>query len=889
MAEAATTLLATKLFVPTARPGLVQRARLMERLQSILTCRLTLVSAPAGFGKTTLVSEWVSSCGRPVAWLSLDKGDNDPASFLAYLVSALRTIMPGIGAGILNLLNTTQSQPPPIESLLTTLVNEITTIPENFILVLDDYHVIEAKPVDQGLTFLLEHLPAQLHLVIATREDPPLPLARLRARGQLTELRANDLRFTPAEAVEFLNRVMGLSLSAEDIAALENRTEGWIAGLQLAAISMQGDKDTASFIKSFTGSHHFVLDYLLEEVLQKQSASVQTFLLRTSILGRLCGPLCDAVLLDPSASGQDTLEYLEHANLFIVPLDHERHWYRYHHLFADLLRQRLRQSMAELKQDIGKGDAELHERASKWFEDNGQDIEAFQHAAAADDIERAERLIDNSGLSHRFSGRAILLDWLASLPAQVLDAKPSLWVKYASALLGGGQTTGVEEKLQAAEAVLLGTESEDKSRDLIGQIAAARATLALTRYQPDAMIAQALRALEYLAPDNLYSRFVANWTMAFAYRLRGERATAGRAFTEALSTAKASGNVRGAFLATLCLGDMDELENRLYQAVENYRRALQLLGDQPPPSASEAYLGLARIFYEWDDLDAAQEYAEQSLQLAQQYDRLLDRLIVGQVFMARLKLARRDVPGAAAVLAEAEQSVRQNNFVHRMPEVAAAQVLALLRQGNLTAAASLAETHDLPISRARALLAQGDPSAALAVLEPLRRQMEAKGWADERLKAMILQAVALHAHGEKEKAEQLLGEALALAEPGGFIRIFADEGSPMVQLLSEAAAHGIMPEYVAKLLAAFESEKPKIDDKPELSTAPLGQPLKEPLSRRELEVLQLMAEGLSNREIGERLFLALDTIKGHNRIIFGKLQVQRRTEAVARAREWGLL
>jgi LuxR family transcriptional regulator, maltose regulon positive regulatory protein len=885
-------LLGTKLYMPPPRPKAVLRPDLIFRLNDGLLQdkgfgrKLTLISAPAGFGKTTLASQWVVSCGQPVAWLSVDEGDNDPARLLEYLVLSLQTVAPKTGERILGILQATDTQLPPIESLLAALLNEINTISDRFVLVLDDYHVIESELAARSISFLVEHLPPQMHLVIATREDPALPLAGLRARGQLTEVRANDLRFIPAEAAEFLNKVMGLSLSAEEIADLEKRTEGWIAGLQLAAISMQGNRDTAGFIRSFTGSHRFILDYLLEEVLQRQPESVQTFLLHTSILDRLCGPLCDSVLLDAPGSGQKTLEYLERSNLFIVPLDNERHWYRYHHLFSDLLRQRLRQSMAELKGDAVKGEARLHERASKWFEGNGQDIEAFQHAAAADDIERAERLIDDKGLSHRFSGRAILLDWLASLPAQVLDAKPSLWVKYASTLLGGGQTTGVEEKLQAAEAVLPGPESEAKTRDLIGQIAAVRATLALTRYQPEAMITQALRALEYLSPSNLYSRFVANWTVAFAHRLRGERAAAARAFTEALSTARASGNVRGAFLATLCLGDMDELENRLHQAVENYRHALQLLGDQPPPSASEAYLGLARVFYEWDDLDAAQDYAERSLQLARQYGRLIDRLIVGQVFMARLKMARRDVAGATAVLAEAEQSVRQNNFVHRMPEVAAAQVLALLRHGDLTAAAHLAQTHGLPVSRARVLLAQGDPSAALAVLGTLRQQMDTKGWQDERLRTMILQAVALRAHGEKEGAVQMLGGALALAQPGGFIRLFVDEGTPIANLLSEAAARGIMPDYAGRLLAAFRVEQQKGEGKPLRSTA---MPLSEPMSQRELEILQLLAQGLSNREIGERLFLALDTIKGHNRVIFDKLQVQRRTEAVARARELGLL
>jgi LuxR family maltose regulon positive regulatory protein len=387
-----TPILATKLYIPPPRPKVVYRSRLIERLNEGLRRKLTLISAPAGFGKTTLVSEWVAGCERPVAWLSLDEGDNNPTRFLAYLIAALQTIAANIGEGVLGALQS--PQPPPTESILTALLNEITTVPDNITLVLDDYHVIDSRRVDNALTFLLERLPPQMHMVIATREDPDLPLARLRVGSQLTELRVADLRFIPSEAAEFLNQVMSLNLSAEDIAALETRTEGWIAGLQLAAISMQGRQEGARFIKSFTGSHHFVMDYLVQEVLQQQSESVQTFLLRTSILDRMCSPLCDAVLLDPSTSGQEALEYLEHANLFIVPLDNERRWYRYHHLFADLLRQRLRQSLASSTGDEGRGVAELHRRASLWFEDNGLEIEAFHHAAAANDVELAERLIE---------------------------------------------------------------------------------------------------------------------------------------------------------------------------------------------------------------------------------------------------------------------------------------------------------------------------------------------------------------------------------------------------------------------------------------------------------------------------------------------------------------
>ena len=769
----------------------------------------------------------------------------------------------------------------------------------------DDYHVIETQSLNQALTFLIEYLPPQLHLVIATREDPPFPLARLRARGQLNELRAIDLRFTPAEAAEFLNRVMGLNLSAEDIASLENRTEGWIAGLQLAAISMQGHHDTASFIRSFTGSHHFVLDYLLEEVLHQQSERIQTFLLRTSILGRLCGPLCDAVLHGdanrhptPSASGQETLEYLEHANLFIVPLDNERRWYRYHHLFAELLRQRLHQSASTWREEGGV--AALHSRASRWFEDYGSMIEAFQHAAAADDVERAERLIDGKGLYLHFRGVAAILDWLKSLPNTVLDTRPSLWVRYASALLVGGQTTGVEEKLQAAEAALAaalqGTEPDYKARDLIGQIASARATVALTQYQTEAILVQSRRALEYLPPDNLLStsRLRANWTMAMAYHFRGDRAVAGQAFAEALSIAQASGNTIYTVLATTCLGQIQESENQLYLAAETYHRVLQLMGDYSPPNAAEVYLGLARICYEWNDLDAAEQHGQRSLQLARLYDRVVDRFIISEVFLARLKLARGDVDGAAAMLAEAEQSVRQRNFVHRMPEVAATQVLVLLHQGDLAAAAQLAQVHPLPLSRARVFVAQGDPAAALAILEPLRPQVEAKNWQDERLKVMVLQAVALHAHGDKDRAVQVLGEALALAEPGGFIRLFVDEGEAMRLLIldfrlwiEKQSGDGDHPRngYVDKLLAAFAQPAPM----PPSKIRHLKYEMVEPLSQRELEILELIAQGLSNREIGARLFLALNTVKGHNRRIFDKLQVQRRTEAIARARELGLL
>jgi LuxR family maltose regulon positive regulatory protein len=881
-------ILATKLYIPPSRRRAVLRPRLVERLNEGLAAghRLTLVSAPAGFGKTTLVGEWVAGCGRPTAWLSLDQGDGDPSSFLTYLIAALQTVVPGIGDGVLTMLQS--PQPPPPEPTLTALLNDLSAIPSDVVLVLDDYHVLDAKPVEDALAFLVEHLPPQVHLVIATREDPALPLARLRARGQLTELRAADLRFTPSEAADFLNQVMGLNLTADDIAALETRTEGWIAGLQLAAISLQGREDVAGFIRSFAGSHHFVLDYLVEEVLQRQPESIQTFLLRTSILDRLCGELCDAVLLDASASGQETLEYLDRANLFIVPLDNERRWCRYHHLFAELLRQRLHQSLASSGGDEGRSMAVYHIRASQWYEDNALETEAFHHAAAANDIERAERLIIGGRIpQHSRAAVTAVFDWLDSLPRTVLDARPWLWVRSATVALNAGRTTGVEEKLQAAEEALQNAYLDDKTRDLIGQIAAVRATLALANYQAEAMINQAHRALEYLQPDNLPFRGRAFRTLGFAYQLQGDRAAARQAYTEAKAIRQASGDINLTVSATTGLGNVQESDNQLYQAAETYRCSLQLLGDQAPSNADQEFIGLARIFYEWNDLDAAEQYGQQSLQLARQYDRAVDRFVICEVFLARLKLARRDVAGAAAMLAATEQSVRENSFVHRMPEVAAAQVLTMLQQGDLAGAAHLAQTHDLPLTRARVHLAQGDPTAALAVLEPYRRQMAEKAWADEELKAVVLLAVALDAHGEQAKAAQRLDEALTLAEPGGFIRIFVDEGAPMARLLREALSRGVRPEYVRRLLAAFPVDDAGRAASP--ATRVGGSRLAEPLSARELEVLPLIAEGLTNQEIAARLYLSLHTVKAHARNIYAKLGVSSRTQAVARGRALGFL
>lgn len=880
----------------------------MERLNEGLHRKLTLVSAPAGFGKTTLVTAWYIALSermqqkKQCAWLSLDEPDNDLTRFLTYFVAALQTLSPEIGQEISAALES--PQPPPIEPILTTLLNEISNLPDDFVFVLDDYHVIDARPVDDALTFLLEHLPSQMHLVITTREDPRLPLARLRARGQLTELRAADLRFTPSEAAEFLNSVMGLNLSADDIVALEVRTEGWIAGLQLAALAMesnrtmQREQDNSRFIKSFSGSHHFVLDYLAEEVLQQQSTGVQTFLLSTSILERMCGPLCDAVLLAPVGSSQETLEHLERANLFLVPLDNERNWYRYHHLFADLLRQRLRLRLrrpetlnqgGDLSGAAGEhtSETELHKRASEWYEENGLEIEAFQHAAAANDVDRAERLIEGVGVPLHFRGAGVpVRNWLASQPKKVLDARPSLWLTYASSLMMSGQPSAVEEKLDAAEAALEGIELDEATRDLVGRIASMRATVAVIRHDVPALKMQSRRALEYLDPKNLPLRTAAHYTLGYAHQIEGDRKQAARAYAQVISDSKAFGPSIYTTAATLCLGQIQEAETELHLAVETYHQAILLVGDPPRSMGSEMYLGLARIFYEWNDLETAQTHGEQCVQLMRLTEGV-DTFASYAVFDARLKLALGDADGAAAILDEAQEFVRRHNFAHKIPELAAAQVIVLLYRGQPDAALRFAEKYDIPISRARVHLARGNPSTALELLEPLRQQAEEKGWADEWLKIVILQALAYDAHGNKDQAIQRLRDALVLAEPGGLIRSFIDHGAPMGRLLYEALARGVEPEYVRRLLAAlpaaaFEKKTP----------VPLKGPdseFVEPLSAREVQVLELVAQGLTNQEIATKLYLSLHTVKVHARNIYAKLGVENRTQAAARAKALGLL
>ena len=867
-------ILSTKLYIPPTRPKSVSRARLVERLNAGLHGKLTLISAPAGFGKTTLVSEWLTRCGRSATWVSLDENDNDPARFLAYCIAALQIVLPHVGERLLIALQS--PQPPATESILTALLNEIASGTDAVILVLDDYHVIDSPPVDHALTFLLDHLPPQMHLVIATRADPPLPLARLRARGHLTELRAADLRFTPEEEAEFFHAVMGLALTTEDITALDARVEGWAVGLQLVALALQSTPtNTKNFITSFGGSHRFVLDYLAEEVLNQQPAPIQTFLMQTAILDRVCGELCDAVMGDSFATGQEILNTLERANLFLIPLDNERKWYRYHHLFADLLRQRLTTTTTKAHLN------DLHIRASQWYEANGLELEAFHHAATGQDIERAERLIDGRGFPLHLRGAALaILNWLNALPVTVLDARPWLWMRSAGLMLVNGQTTGAEDKLQAAERALQRTNvlSADEKMHLRGRIAVARATLALTRYDVDTMITQSHYALEHLSPENFTSRAMALWTLGHAYLFRHDYAAAEPPLNESIRLAQACGDIFTVILSTIGLGIVQRGRNQLYQAAEIYQSVLRQVDDQPLQIIGEAHLGLARIYYQWNDLDTAEYHGQLSLELARQYDHVIDRFVLSEVFLALLRLARGDVSGASIMLSQTHETARRKGFTHRMSEIASAQVHVLLRQGDIESAAALVQPHDLPLSQARVHLANGKPSAALDVLTHHRQTAEAQGWHDERLSVLVLQALALHAGGATDEALSVLDEVLVEAEPQGFQRLFIDEGQPMAELF-RLIPHSHRTGYVQRLLAACDTEA---------ANQPSPFPI-ETLTERELEVLRLVAEGLSNREISERLFLALDTVKGHNRRIFEKLHVERRTEAVAYARALGLI
>ena len=903
-------LLATKLYIPPRRPGTVPRSRLIEQLNEGLRSghKLTLVSASAGFGKTTLVSEWITQSGLPIAWLSLDEGDNDPIRFIAYLIAALQTlalsqakgIKAGIGEGLLAAL---QSRPPPsTEAILTALLNEITTLNE-FLFVVDDYHVIDSGPVDGAIAFLIDHQPPHMHMVIVTREDPSLHLARLRARNQLTELRAADLRFTPAEAAEFLNQIMGLNLSVEDITSLESRTEGWIAGLQLAALSMQGHQDTAGFIKSFTGSHRFILDYLVEEVLERQSGEIQHFLLHTSILERLCGSLCESVLEIPTGSGQSTLEELERANLFIIPLDNERYWYRYHHLFGELLRQRLGQPN-ELP--------EYHLRASAWYEANADLTQAFHHAFAASDFERAACLAEMAwqGVDRSFQ-TAAWLGWVKKLPEDEVRIRPVLSTQMGLAFMDAGEPEASESRLRDAERCLNGPSGEmvvvDKGqlKPLPAMIAMARAYNAQVQGNLTDTVKYAELALHLIPEDDIYRRAQAVITLEITHWARGDLESSLYAIQAWMTDMQKMGNPVIVIASAFAKADLLVVLGRLHEAIRAYEQAIQLAaehGVEAQQIIAHHHLGLALIYHELGDSESIASHLETAANLGK-HTTLVDWLYRWKLAQAWLKESAGEWDAALELLDDAKRGYVKTLIPITRP-VEALKARIHLKQGRMDKAASWARERGLSVTDetnylseyeyltlARVRLAEGSSAGVHELLERLLALAESQKRTGSVIEILLTQALVYQAQANQPQAFATLEHVLILTEPEGYIRTFVDEGESMRLLLSDfrltiATRDHPLLGYVDRILDCFPQS---VEVSSQSKIANRKSQIVDPLTDRELEILRLVAQGLSNTEISQRLYLAVSTIKGHNLRIFNKLQVQNRTEAVAQARELGLL
>jgi LuxR family maltose regulon positive regulatory protein len=903
-------LLDTKLYIPRLRRGLVARPRLSERLGRGVESKLTLISAPPGFGKTTLLAEWLAAAPareQSVAWLSLDQADNQPASFWTYLIAALQTVAPAVGADALSLLQ--GSQPPPIETVLATLLNELSGVPNDIVLVLDDYHEVDTHDIQGGMAFLLEHLPPRVHLVITTRADPALPLARLRARGELVEIRAADLRFTPDEAAAYLNEAMGLDLAARDVAALEGRTEGWIAALQLAALSIQGRDDVAGFIAGFAGDDRYIVDYLVEEVLRRQPEHVRNFLLQTSILDRLSGPLCDAVL--GQDGGKAMLEMLDRANLFLVPLDDRRRWYRYHLLFGDVLRAHL----ADEQPDVMPV---LQHRASLWFEQHGDAPEAVRHALAAADYPRAADLIERASPALRSSRQeALLLAWLKAVPDDVIAFRPVLSVDYAGALLALGQLEGAETRLQDAERWLDTTadgrarpraelegrivvDAEDFRR-LPSAIATYRAAQALAIGDVAGTIRHAERGLELAGPDDPLTRGSAAGLLALADWSTGDLVGAHRSWTECDANLQKAGHIADVTGPAMAMADIRVTQGRLRDALRTYERGLRLLAESGRPvlrGAADMHVGMSVLLIEHDDLDGARRQLESSRDLGEHLG-LAQNPYRWHAAMARVRIAEGDLGGALAEVDEADRLYVGDYFPNVRP-IAALRARLLIAGGRSAEAGAWARERDVSadddltylreyehITLARVLLGRAHQDRdvdlmgqATQLLERLLHAALDGGRAGSAIEILMLQALALQAGGDVRAALVPLERALALAEPEGYVRMFVDEDAPLAALLRAAAKRGVAPTYVRALQSAF---------RPGEDRRPIDQALIEPLSERELDVLRLLSTDLDGPEIASELVVSLHTVRSHTKSIYAKLGVNNRRAAVSRATELDLL
>jgi LuxR family transcriptional regulator, maltose regulon positive regulatory protein len=893
-------LLATKIAIPRISSDLLPRSHLMIRLEEATTHELTLVSTPAGFGKTTLLASWAKSTEKSVAWLSLDRDDNDPMRFWRYVVAAVGSPRRGIGESALSLLNASV-QPTP-KAVVTALVNEFAEHSDGFVLVLDDYHHIESPTVHDDLVYLLEQLPPGMHIVISTRSDPPMPLARFRARSQLAELRAADLRFTLEESISLLRRVWELNLPEDSIAALEERTEGWVTGLQLAALALRGATNPQQFVQEFSGSHRYILDYLTEEVLEQQPNEVRSFLLRTSVLDQLCGPLCD-VLTDRS-DGQQMLEDLERANLFLVPLDEERRWYRYHHLFADLL-------LARLQSIYPQQASTLHRNAATWYEEHRLISDAIRHALAADEAAWAARLVEQhvEEFLRRGEGET-LRAWLAALPHEAVRSRPRLALAQAITAFNAGRLDVAEPLLEEAEQGLA-TSPEEPYEPSIGKeismlanvpasIALLRASLVALRGDADRTTELVREAQAQLAGDERGPRISGRWNLAQADWTRGRLAEAERAFANIVAEGRQAGEPHLTLTAGFALGRIQRTQGRLEAAYHTYQQGLDFAaktGSKVVLSTAVAHIGMAEILYERNQLEQALDHITEGISLSRQLISS-QSLAIGLITLAWIRQVMGNPVGAVEAMDEANQIAQNLEIVSLYNPAPAERARLSLAQGDLQQAVRWVEArglkeHDEPsyareleyLVLARTMLHRNLPDRALTILEHLEASARAQQRMGSLIEIQVLQTLSFEAAGKADRAMKVLAQALMHAEPEGYIRTFVDEGPSMAALLHGAASRGVTPDYIARLLAAF----PAIDQgiQPLPSSATFG--FNEPLSERELEVLHLLASGASNQEIAQSLSIALTTGKKHVSNIIRKLGVNNRTQAVSRGRDLGLL
>jgi LuxR family maltose regulon positive regulatory protein len=893
-------LLVTKIGIPRIRPGLLPRSHLVERLEKATNRELVLVSTPAGFGKTTLLASWARGTEKPVAWLSLDKGDNDPTRFWRYILGAVDKAHEGIGERALSLLS---GQPQPnIRSVITALVNELAAGSDGLELVLDDYHLIESHGVHDSLAYLLENLLPGMHVVISGRSDPPIPLARFRARFELAELRAADLRLSPQETAELLQEVWRLDLPAESIATLARRTEGWVSGLQLAALSLRGTSDKSDFIREFTGSNRYILDYLSEEVLERQPEEVRSFLYETSVLEQLCGPLCNAIT--GRSDGQVMLEHLERDNLFLESLDEERHWYRYHQLFADLL-------LAHLKSMEPDRVPELHRKAAAWYEEHELVSQAIRHALAAGEGEWAARMVEQhvEEILSRGEGET-LRGWLAALPGEVARSRPRLALAQAIAAFNAGHLQQTEPLLEDAEQALASTPGEPfeptigKSMSMLANVPASiallRASLTAIRGEAEGAIELVRQAQAHLAEGEQGPRISVQWNLAQADWMRGHLAEAERAFAALVAEGREAGQPHLVLTAGSVLGRIQQAQGRLEAALGTYQEGLEFTARTARGvvlSAAAARVGLSEVFYQRNQLEQALQHANEGVSLGRQLTST-QSLAAGLAILAWIRQARGDPPGAWEAMEEAYQVISNSEIVALHNPVPAERARLLLAQGDVQESAhwvevrGLTEGDELHYAReleylllVRILLGRNLPDRALTLLESLEAAAKAQKRIGSLIEIQVLQALGFQAAGKEDHAMKVLAQALMQAEAEGYIRIFVDEGPRMAALLHRAASHGITPDYAARLLAAF----PSVDQQFQPSPPAITFPFEKPLSERELEVLHLLAIGATNREIAEDLSIAPTTARKHVSNILRKLGVRNRTQAVSRGRDLGLL